>query len=107
MSADLDRLEAIAKAASPGLWEHDSACESVYAATGYRIADIPVAAPFNAMQQASNALHIATFSPERVLALLAVAREAKYVAYSNGFDAALPDKKESLRAALEQLEGKQ
>ena len=40
------------------------------------------------------------------LALIAVAEAARHVVRSNGFDAALPDKMNALRAALDQLEGK-
>lgn len=39
-------------------------------------------------------------SPEVILRLVAIARAAKHVAFSNGFDAALPDKIAALRAAL-------
>jgi hypothetical protein len=41
--------------------------------------------------------------------MLEIVRAAKHVAYSNGFDAALPDKQERLRTALaafDELEGK-
>ncbi len=44
---------------------------------------------------------IAACSPGVVLALIAAVEAAKAVAYSNGFDAAYPDKLSALRAALE------
>lgn len=47
---------------------------------------------------------IAALSPQTVLALLAVCKAAKRVSYSNGFDAALPEKKAELYAALKALE---
>lgn len=42
--------------------------------------------------------------PDFILKLLDAVKAAKYVAYSNGFDAALPEKKEALVAALQELE---
>lgn len=41
---------------------------------------------------------------ELVLRMLEVVKAARAVAYSNGFDAALPEKKDALRAALEAME---
>lgn len=54
-------------------------------------------------QNRANAAYIAAMSPDTAKKLIAVALAAKYVAYSNGFDAALPDKLASLRTALEGL----
>jgi hypothetical protein len=53
--------------------------------------------------QRANAAYIAAMNPDTAKKLIAVALAAKYVAYSNGFDAALPEKKEALLAALEEL----
>jgi hypothetical protein len=102
----LEELEAIARAATPDRWGvfHMSvgAYVRAYPDTGGStwIAEC---------RTKEDAAHIAAFSPARVLAMLEIVRAAKYVAYSNGFDAALPDKQERLRTALaafDELEGK-
>jgi hypothetical protein len=102
----LDELEAIARAATPGEWfVHDALGHAVAAVASKRIAAdaLPPKSP------AADSTYIAAFSPARVLAMLAIVRAAKHVAYSNGFDAALPDKQERLRTALaafDEMEGK-
>jgi hypothetical protein len=82
MSADLDRLEAIAKAATPGPWRnagHDGHGGMCVETLEWQIGYVSRAGG----KQDANAEHIATFSPSRVLALLAVARAAHKVADRN------------------------
>jgi hypothetical protein len=79
MSADLDRLEAIAKAATPGPWRnagHDGHGGMRVESIQWQIGYVSRAGG----KQEANAEHIATFSPSRVLALLAVARAATALA---------------------------
>lgn len=51
-----------------------------------------------------DAAYIAAADPQTVLRLIAVVRAAKAVGYSNGFDAAYPDKLDRLRQSLCALE---
>lgn len=82
MSADMDKLEAIAKAATPGPWEAFTDCPGECCwliRTVERESDITypgdlIAAPEMSQEDAA---YMATFCPERVLALLAVVRAAK------------------------------
>jgi hypothetical protein len=101
MSADLDRLEAIAKAASPGPWRN----AGYDGHGGMRVESIQWQIGYVSRaggKQEANAEHIATFSPERVLALLAVARAAKRM-FEFGNPGALMELGTAL-AGLEQLE---
>lgn len=52
----------------------------------------------------ATASYISSLSPDVVLWLIAIARAAAYVAKSNGFDAAYPDKMDALRQSLEGVE---
>jgi hypothetical protein len=89
--ADLSELKKLAEAAAhegEGDWFDPELVES----------DEPILSTRKARR------FIAAASPEVVLRLIAVAEAAKYVAYSNGFDAAYQDKLEALRSALQELE---
>jgi hypothetical protein len=107
--ADLSELKKLAGGATPGPWSVEG--NAVYVLHGE-----PPRNRFSALVQSgrrddaqedelhTNAAYIAAASPEVLLRLIAVAEAAKYVAYSNGFDAAYPDKLEALRSALKELE---
>lgn len=92
----LDQLEQVARTASQeaeGDWFSPDLLES----------DAPISSTSKARA------YIAAMSPDFALALIEVCRAAKAVGYSNGFDAAYPDKLAALReslAALEAMEGK-
>jgi hypothetical protein len=118
----IDELEAIAQAATPGPWHWNFDAKGYPGRVGKTVPCEPVehcgydshciALTYDGNERfdsRANAEHIAAFSPARVLPMLEIVRAAKHVAYSNGFDAALPDKQERLRTALaafDELEGK-
>ena len=80
MSAILDDLEALARAATPGPWETYLGAYVVEAGRGPDVIDDTAESSFNAdvygWKPQDNAAYIAACSPERILALVAVARAA-------------------------------
>src|SRR6478735_11374937 len=91
---DLDTLERLAREATPGPWELSHAGEG--GRGGFRITEFYVRLPgadfalaadvLDAAMNPSeaNAAFIAAANPAQILRLVAIARAAKYVAFSNG-----------------------
>ena len=106
----LTELESVAKAATPGPWTAKDAEDGFGVAyDGDEVANLCqciVVPRANGMlaHPRKDALYIAAMSPDVALKLIAVAQAAKRVAFSNGFDAALPDKQLALRNAIAALE---
>lgn len=110
MADTLDKLEAVARAATDGPWEVVARTNAYFdieapAQEGYvakRIASTAV------MSAQANAAHIAAFNPKTALALLAVARAASsMIREYDDLMLLLPgEHPAALRAALEELEGK-
>ena len=98
----LARLEEIARAAATGPWSIHALPKTLWV----RAVDMAYVAKLEGGEvfRDANAEHIAAFDPPTALAMLAVCKAARGVALSNGFDAALPDKQEALRAAVKALE---
>jgi hypothetical protein len=109
--ADPSELKKLAEAAQSGPWEVldgrrvSVTLPSLTEGCGYDSHAVAITHDsFRRLNAEANASYIAAASPEVLLRLIAVAEAAKYVAYSNGFDAAYPDKLEALRSALQELE---
>jgi hypothetical protein len=69
VTLDLDALEAVAKAATPGPWGASRSGLKVISADGWLVAEA-----WN--PQSANVAHIAAFDPPTVLALIEQARRA-------------------------------
>lgn len=114
---DFTELERLLAAATKGPWEVSHAGEGSRSG-GFRITEYYVRLPGADFALAADVVG-ADMKPSEANAalivaavnalprLLEIARAAKYVAYSNGFDAALPDKIAALRSALSPLEQKE
>ena len=107
---DLDELERVARAATPGPWHVDEDDRPRMEWNRHIMSSPLEAVCFMAhsgetdpARDEATAKHIAAFNPTTVLKLLAVVKASGYVAFSNGFDAGLPDKMEALRAAWKEL----
>jgi hypothetical protein len=97
---DLDHLESLAMGATPGPWIQLDGMPYLHATSDPNVKpwQAPCIGRFDYSEQ--DMRYIAACSPEVILRLCAIARAARPVAFSNGFDAALPDKLAALRAAL-------
>jgi hypothetical protein len=107
---NLGKLEEMAGKAQPGPWLYHAKSNHLYtsppAGTAYTYGTciVRLGDDEDTLKQGATIEYITAASPDVVLQLIAVARAAKYVAYSNGFDAALPDKKDALVRALKDLD---
>jgi hypothetical protein len=100
-------LEKLAREATPGPWAVDPTDE-------HHVIDVPEdegsivttdeGRVGYCLMNPGNAAYIAAANPAAVLKLIAAVRAAKYVAFSNGFDAAYPDKLAALRQALAEVQ---
>lgn len=105
---NLAEIELLAREATPGPWSrHRHSETSVIGPEGWVVAACGGHAnnlrdPDDIHRElTANAAFITACSPSVILRLVEIAKAAKPVAYSNGFDAALPDKIAALRSALD------
>ena len=110
---DLSKLRQDAMAATQGEWrvEQDFRIDMewnrhIYCGVDRAVCFMAHSDGKDPARDEATASHIANLSPSTALALIEAVQKAKAVAYSNGFDAALPDKMDALREALKPFKGK-